>query len=152
MATANATHTNTRSIDQSKGSIFHLPRPTLRGVTLGTLQLALALVFLAHGAMLIAPSPEIAALMNAELPRRFWLFLGVAEVLACAGLTLPAVTNIGRWLMAWAAGGIVVTMVAATAWHLVRAEFSSAATTAVLLAVALVVTRVRGRQFPLGRN
>lgn len=110
-------------------------------------QILLALAFLAHGLLVLFPPPDIATQMTV-LPRWFWVFLGVAEVLACVGLTLPAVTRIARWLMAWAAGGIILVMVSATVWHVARKEMSSAGITLVLLAMAIVVARVRRRDYP----
>lgn len=108
-----------------------------------TMQILLALVFLAHGAMMLFPPAEIAKLMNEELPRWFQVFIGVSEVLAAIGLTLPGITGVQPWLVAWAAGGIMIIMVSATIFHLMRREFSSAATTLVLLAMATAVARVR---------
>ena len=106
-----------------------------------TLQTLLAIVFLLHGLMFLNPPPEIAVLMNASMPRWFQLFLGVAEVMAAAGLTLPALTRIQPWLVVWAAGGTMIVLGSATVLHLARAEFSSAATTIVLFAIAAVVAR-----------
>jgi DoxX-like family len=63
-----------------------------------TLQILLAVVFLAQGAMMLFPPAAVAQQMNAALPRWFQLFIGVAEVLAAAGLTLPAITGIQPWL------------------------------------------------------
>ena len=74
--------------------------------------------------------------MNASLPRWFQLFLGVAEVLGALGLTLPGLTRILPWLITWAAAGIVIVMVSATAFHVVRGELSCAAITLLLLAMA----------------
>jgi uncharacterized membrane protein YphA (DoxX/SURF4 family) len=107
------------------------------------MQILLALVFLAHGAMMLFPPAEIAKLMNEELPRWFQLFIGISEVLAAIGLTLPAITGVQPWLVAWAAGGIMIVMVSATIFHLTRREYSSAATTLVLLAMATAVARIR---------
>jgi uncharacterized membrane protein YphA (DoxX/SURF4 family) len=59
-----------------------------------TLQILLAVVFLAHGAMMLFPPAAVAEQMNAALPRWFQLFIGVVEILAAAGLTLPAITGI----------------------------------------------------------
>jgi hypothetical protein len=108
-----------------------------------TLQILLAVVFLAHGAMMLFPPAAVAQQMNAALPRWFQLFIGVAEVLAAAGLTLPAITGIQPWLVAWAAGGLMIVMASATIFHLTRGEISSAATTVVLLAMATAVARSR---------
>ena len=112
-------------------------------VVLWILQVLLALAFLAHGWLFLAPPPEIAAKMNETLPRWFQLFLGVAEILAGVGLTLPGITKIKPWLVVWAAGGIMIVMVAATAFHVMRGEISSAVVTLVLLAMANFVAATR---------
>jgi len=93
--------------------------------------------------MMLFPPAEIAKLMNEELPRWFQLFIGISEVLAAICVTLPAITGVQSWLVAWAAGGLMIVMVSATIFHLLRRENSSAATTIVLLAMATVVARAR---------
>jgi hypothetical protein len=118
-------------------------------ITLWVFQVALAVAFAAHGWILLAPSPEIAAQMNAELPRWFWLFLGVAEMAAAVGLIIPGLTRIMPWLVTWAAVGIMIVMVSATAWHLVRGELSSAVITLVLLGIATFVAVMRRRTMPI---
>ena len=118
-------------------------------ITLWVLQVLLALAFLAHGWLFLAPPPDIAVQMNASLPRWFQLFLGVAEVLAAVGLTLPGWTRIMPWLVAWAAFGIMIVLASATVFHLYRGEISSAATTAVLLAIATFVAYMRHRVMPI---
>jgi uncharacterized membrane protein YphA (DoxX/SURF4 family) len=118
-------------------------------IVLWILQVLLALAFLAHGWLFLAPPPEIAAMMNASLPRWFQLFLGVAEVLAGIGLTLPGLTRIKPWLVVWAAGGIMIVMASATVWHAVRGEISSAVVTLVLLAMATFVANMRQRVRPI---
>jgi hypothetical protein len=119
-------------------------------IVLWTVQVLLAVAFFAHGLLFLWPPPEIAAQMNASLPRWFQLFLGVAEVLAAVGLTLPALTRILPWLVTWAAGGIMIVMVSATILHLVRGEMSAAAITAVLLVMATFVAYMRHRVVPVG--
>jgi hypothetical protein len=118
-------------------------------IVLWTLQVLLAAAFLAHGVMMLAPPPEIAVLMDASLPRWFQVFLGVAEVLAAIGITLPGLTRVQPWLVSWAAGGIVIVMVSATGYHVVRGEWSSAAITLVLLAMAAFVALKRHRSMPI---
>ena len=118
-------------------------------IALWILQVLLALAFLAHGWLFLAPPPDIAVQMNASLPRWFQLFLGVAEVLAAVGLTLPGLTRIMPWLVAWAAFGIMIVLASATVFHLYRGEISSAATTAVLLAIATFVAYMRHRVMPI---
>jgi putative oxidoreductase len=117
-------------------------------IALWVVQVLLALVFLAHGLMFLAPPPEIAVLMNASLPRWFQVFLGVAEVLAAVGLTLPGLTRILPVLVPAAAVGVMIVSVSATVWHLWRAEYSSAAITFVLLLLAAFVADGRWRRHP----
>jgi len=118
-------------------------------IVLWVLQVLLAVAFLAHGWLFLAPPPEIAVQMNASLPRWFQVFAGVADVLAAVGLTVPGLTRILPWLVSGAAAGIMIVMVAATIWHLVRGEMSSAAITLVLLAMATFVADMRHRVMPI---
>jgi len=118
-------------------------------IVLWIMQVLLAAAFFAHGWLFLSPPPEIAQQMNATLPRWFQLFLGVAEVLAAVGLTLPGLTKILPWLVTWAAGGIMIVMVSATAFHLMRGEVSSAAITLVLLGMATFVAYMRQRVLPI---
>lgn len=119
-------------------------------VVLWILQVLLAVAFFAHGWLLLAPPPDIAQQMVTSLPRWFWVFLGVAEVLAAIGITLPGLTRVQPWLVTWAAVGIAFVMVAATVWHLARAEWSSAVVTLLLLAMATYVAYARARILPIG--
>jgi putative oxidoreductase len=118
-------------------------------IALWILQVLLAVAFFAHGMLFLVPPPDIAALMNASLPRWFQLFLGVAEVMAAVGLILPGLTRIQPWLVTWAAAGIVIVMVSATVYHVVRGEISSAAITLVLLGMATFVAYMRHRVLPI---
>ena len=113
------------------------------------LQALLAVAFFAHGWLFLWPPAAVVEQMNATLPRWFQLFLGVAEVLAAVGLTLPGLTRILPWLITWAAGGIMIVMLSATAFHLARGEISSAAITLVLLLMATVVAYMRHRVVPI---
>ena len=119
-------------------------------ILLWVVQVLLAIAFFAHGWLFLSPPAEIAAQMNATLPRWFQLFFGIAEVLAAVGLTLPGLTRILPALVAWAAGGIVIVMVSATVFHLMRGEMSSAAITLLLFAMAAFVAYMRFRVLPIG--
>ncbi len=119
-------------------------------IVLWILQVLLAVAFFAHGWLFLAPPVEIAAQMDASLPRWFQLFLGVAEVLAAVGLTLPGFTRIQPWLVTWAAAGIMIVMVSATIYHLMRGENTSAAITLLLLVMATYVAYMRHRVLPIG--
>jgi len=116
---------------------------------LWVLQVLLALAFFAHGWLFLFPPAAMLAQMNASLPRWLQLFIGVAEVLAAVGLTLPGVTRIQPWLVSCAAAGIMIVMICATAFHVMRGEVSSAITTVVLLAVATFVAYMRWRVVPI---
>ena len=117
---------------------------------LWVVQVLLAAAFLAHGWLFLSPPPEIAVQMDASLPRWFSLFLGVAEVAAAVGLTLPGLTRILPWLVTWAAGGVMIVTASATAYHLMRGEMSSAAITLGLLAMATFLAYMRHRVLPIG--
>jgi hypothetical protein len=118
-------------------------------ILLWILQLLLAAAFFAHGWLVLAPPADIAVKMYEVLPRSFWLFLGVAEILAAVGLTLPGLTRIQPQLVVWAAVGIVIVMVSATIYHVMRGEFSSAVITLLLLAMATFVAYMRLRVLPI---
>ena len=118
-------------------------------ILLWVLQVLLALAFFAHGWLFLFPPAALVDQMNASLPRWFQLFLGVAEVLAAVGLTLPGVTRVLPWLVSCAAAGIMIVMICATVFHLMRSEMSSALITAVLLAMATFVTYMRWRVVPI---
>lgn len=118
-------------------------------VTLWVLQVLLALAFFAHGWLFLSPPASMVEQMNASLPRWFQLFLGVAEVAAAVGLTLPGLTRIQPRLVPLAAGGIMIVMVSATIFHIARSEWSSAATTVVLLLMATCVAYMRWRVRPI---
>ena len=113
------------------------------------LQVLLAVAFLAHGLMMLFPPASVAEQMNATLPRWFSLFLGVAEVAAAVGLTLPGMTRVLPRLGPMAAVGIMIVMISATIYHLMRAEWSSSAVTFVLLLMAGYVAYMRWRVMPL---
>ena len=115
-------------------------------IVLWMLQAVLAAVFLAHGLFLIAPPPEYAALIDADLGRTFSLFIGVAEVVAAIALLVPGLTRMLAWLTPLAAAGLMIVMVSATVLHGYRGEMSSTITTAVLL---LLVTFVAYMRWPV---
>ena len=118
-------------------------------ILLWVLQALLAIAFLAHGWLFLSPPAELVDQINASLPRWFQLFVGVAEVLAAIGLTLPGLTRILPWLVICAAAGIMIVTVSATVFHLARGEMSSAATTLVLFGIATFVAYMRYHVVPI---
>jgi putative oxidoreductase len=113
------------------------------------LQVVLAAAFLAHGCFMLAPPAEMVEMINAQLGEELRIFIGVAEVLAAAGLILPGVTRIMPWLTAWAAAGLMIVMASATVLHLYRGEVGSAVTTAVLLVLVTFVAYMRWKVMPI---
>ena len=118
-------------------------------ILLWVVQALLAAAFFAHGMLFLTPPADMVEQMNASLPRWFQLFLGVAEVLAAIGITLPGATRIQPWLVPSAAVGIMIVMISATIWHVVRSEISSAVITLILLAMASFVAYMRWRVAPI---
>ena len=118
-------------------------------ILLWVLQIVLALAFFAHGSLLLFPPAAFVDQMNASLPRWFQLFIGVAEILAAVGLTVPGFTRIQPWLVSCAATGLMIVMICATVFHLTRGEVSSAITTFVLLTMATFVAYLRWRVLPI---
>jgi len=116
---------------------------------LWVLQVLLAAAFFAHGWLFLMPPASLVEQMNASLPRWFQLFLGVAEVLAAIGLTLPGLTGVMPWLVPCASAGIMIVMIAATIFHLMRGETGSAVVTLALLAMASFVAYMRWRVVPI---
>ena len=113
------------------------------------LQLLLAVAFLLHGWLMVAPPAEMVAMINAQLGPGFRIFIGVAELLAVAGLILPGVTRILPVLTALAAAGLMIVMGSATAFHLFRGESESAITTAVLFVLVTIVAYTRWKVAPI---
>jgi len=118
-------------------------------IVLWVLQVLLAAAFLAHGLLLLFPPASMVELMNASMAPSFRIFIGVAEVLAAIGLTLPGMTRILPWLISWAAAGIMIVMISATVFHIMRGETSSAISTAVLLVIATYVAYMRWKVKPI---
>jgi hypothetical protein len=121
----------------------------MMNVVLWILQVLLAAAFFAHGLLFLFPPASVVEAMNAAISREFQLFLGVAEVLAAIGLTLPGITRIQPRLISWAAAGLMVVMVGATIFHITRGETSSAITTAILFAMVTFVAYMRWKVMPI---
>ncbi|QDY80721.1 DoxX family protein [Streptomyces qinzhouensis] len=106
--------------------------------------MVLALLFAAAGAMKVALSQE------ALLPLMPWVDavpmaavrgIGALEVLGAAGLVLPALWPAAAPLLPLAAGGLALLMAGGGALHISRGEYAESAGNAVVLALAVLVTR-----------
>jgi uncharacterized membrane protein YphA (DoxX/SURF4 family) len=118
-------------------------------IALWILQGLLAVVMLWHGWLFLAPPAELVEIINAQLAPWFRIFLGVAELLAAAGLILPGITRILPWLTALAAAGLMIVVGSATILHLSRGEIGSAITTAVLFVLCTFVAYMRWKVKPI---
>src|SRR5215467_6481356 len=115
-------------------------------IFLWILQILLAAVFGMAGALkTMQPKDKLRAQMpwvdnvNAGTVK----FLGASELLAAAGLILPAATGIATVLTPLAATGIAIIMVLAAALHGRRKEPQGVGTAVVLLVLAVVVAAGR---------
>jgi hypothetical protein len=103
-------------------------------------QLLLAALFFLHGLiLLVLPAPMRRQMASLPGGPPFFRFIGVAEVLAAAGLTLPTSTGIMPWLTPLAAAGLLVIMVGATVLHLRRMAYAQAVGDSVVLVFAAFV-------------
>lgn len=118
-------------------------------LVLWILQVLLAAAFFAHGLLFLFPPASLVEAMNATISPAFRFFLGVAEILAAIGLTLPGLTRIQPWLISCAAVGLMVVMIGATVLHVTRGEISSAITTAILFVLATFVAYMRWKVMPI---
>lgn len=121
----------------------------MTNIFLWVLQLLLAAAYLAHGWLLLSPPADLVEQIKASIPTALRVFVGVAEVLAAAGLVLPGLTRIAPWLTPLAAAGLIPIMIGATVLHLSRGEFASAAITAVLLVLVSFVAYMRWKVAPI---
>src|SRR5687767_2749750 len=118
-------------------------------IVLWILQVLLAAAYMAHGLMFLFPPADVVEAMNATISRPMQLFLGVCEVLAALGMTLPGLTRIQPWLVPLAAAGLIPIMIGATVLHIQRNEVSSAIITAILLVLVTCVASMRWKVKPI---
>ena len=113
-------------------------------------QVALALIFLAHGLLFLFPPEAVREIRKqTPFPMGFLQFICVAEILAAPGLTLPGWTGILPWLTPLAATGLVPIVGGAAVFHLSRREIPSALVTAILFALAAFVAYARWFVIPV---
>lgn len=121
-------------------------------IALWFLQILLALVFAAHGWLLVSPPPELLDVINESMGVGFRFFLGGAEIAGAVGILLPAITRIAPRLTEVTAACFAFVMVSATISHVSRAEYSSAAITVLLLLVSGFVAYGRWQLRPIRRR
>ena len=121
-------------------------------IALWIVQALLALAFVLAGSMkLFQPIATLSKSMNwtGELPAWQVRGIGLAELLGGLGLILPGVTHIAPWLTPLAALGLVIAMLSAVIFHLVRRETPRMAPSLILGLLTLVVLYGRFALAPL---
>jgi uncharacterized membrane protein YphA (DoxX/SURF4 family) len=119
------------------------------------LQIVLAVLFLLHGLLFTVAYGAAAKRVEARgrppssLPPALRQFIGVAELAAAFGLTVPPVVHISSWLAPLAAAGLVLVMVGAAIFHARRSELPAVAFTLVLGVLAAVTVFLRLQVVPL---
>ena len=111
-------------------------------VILWILQGLLGVFFVFHAYIMLRPSPErLQSGMKyiLEMPAGLRQFAGVAEGLAGLALVVPALFRILVWLTPLAAAGLVLLMLGAIVFHLMRREYPNIGLNAVLGVLAAVV-------------
>jgi len=108
-------------------------------LVLWSVQVFLALFFLAAGAPKLIGRGLERWTGFAELPRALVVFIGVTEVLGAAGLVLPMATGIVPWLTPLAAVGLGVIVLMATGFHLRADERVNALETGLWASIAAVI-------------
>jgi hypothetical protein len=119
------------------------------------LQIVLAIVFLLHGLLFTVAYGAAAKRMEARgrapstLPAALRQFIGLAELAAAFGLTVPPAVHLFPWLGPLAAAGLVLVMVGAAIFHVRKSEFPAAVVAVFLGGLAAVTVFLRLAVVPL---
>lgn len=108
-------------------------------VVLWSVQILLALFFLAAGAPKVIGRGLEQWTGFSDLPRGLVVLIGVTEVLGSAGLVLPMATGVLPWLTPLAALGLVVTVLMAAGFHMRADEWLPATETGLWASIATIV-------------
>jgi len=140
-----------RTVTMSKMSTNPTVRISTRvvNIALWVLQVLMAALFFWHGQFSVFPPADMLAMINANIGEGLRVFIGVAEILAAAGLILPGLTRILPFLTALAAAGLMIVMSSATAFHLYRGETASAISAFVIFLLVTVVAYARWKVAPI---
>jgi uncharacterized membrane protein YphA (DoxX/SURF4 family) len=119
------------------------------------LQIVLAVVFLLHGLLFTVAHGAAAKRMEARgrapssMAPAFRQFIGVAELAAAFGLTVPPAVHLLPWLAPLAAAGLVLVMVGAAIFHARKSEFREVAVMVFLGGLAAVTVFLRWQVVPV---
>jgi putative oxidoreductase len=120
-------------------------------ILLWILQVLLGIYFFVTGIVHFIVPPGLPAPMAwmYELPPALHYFSGMAEILAGLGLILPGLARIQTRLTPLAALGLVLVMIGAAIWHVMRGEFASIVMNIILMGLAAFVAYGRWKLSPL---
>lgn len=126
-------------------------------IGLWILQILLAIVYVLHGWLFISLSPATEERMRQRrpgakplsLPPTFRTFIGMSELLAAAGLSLPGLTGILPRFTPLAATGLMIVMGSAVVFHGSRQETPMVIATGVLFILVTFVAYMRWQILPL---
>lgn len=115
------------------------------------LQVVLGIYFSFTGIVHFIVPPGLPAPMAwmYELSPGLHYFSGIAEILAGLGLILPGLPRIQTRLTPLAALGLVLVMIGAAIWHVMRGEYTNIVMNLILMGLAAFVAYGRWRLSPL---
>jgi uncharacterized membrane protein YphA (DoxX/SURF4 family) len=116
-------------------------------VTLWTVQVLLALLFIFAGSMKWLTPVSVLTQMS-QMPGEFIRFIGACEFLGGLGLLLPGITRIRPVLTPLAATGLVIIMTGATIITGIRGQVAPTVMTAVFAGLLVFVADGRWRRAP----
>jgi uncharacterized membrane protein len=120
-------------------------------ILLWILQILLGVYFIFVGVSHFIVPPNLPAPMSwmYELPTWLHVVSGAAEILGGLGLILPGLTRIQTRLTPVAASGLVLVMVGAMIYHVLRGEFTNLVMNLILAALLAFIAYGRTRLSPL---
>jgi hypothetical protein len=148
------------NVSVNRSDVQTKPQPSKRRLTLNgvlwSVQLLGGFFFAGSGfgkvllydGSLYAAAPRAVA-WYAAVPQPLIVFIGVCEVLGGIGLILPAMTRVKPKLTPLAAAALVLTMLLAAGFHIVRGEYELVPANLVLAAVAAFVGAGRSSLRPV---
>ena len=132
------------TIQQKSSKVLH--------ITLWVAQLLLAFTLLWSGTMkLFQPIEQLSAMWPwaGEVPEALVKLTGIVDALGAFGLVLPALLRIKPQLTPLAAVGVIVLMVCASIFHILRGETSQIGVNIVFAIIAAFVAWGRFKKAPI---
>lgn len=110
---------------------------------LWTLQILFGVLFVLHGAALMAWAPPLRERLENTYPKSFMQFIGLCELLGGLGLILPWWSGMMPILTPLAAAGLTIIMVGAVVTHVRANETPQIVMNSTLATLLLVVAVAR---------